>query len=354
MATISKEAILNKTHYGLTIYSHILQQYCSDNILHLVERDCGLYRNPFNSNKETLHIFIKKENILGNVFDKEFARHEDSENAIFAGDAFDFAELHYKQSGEALLQTLNTELHLHIGEQWSFYKNSTIYPPSPYTPYSPKSPNLYNQVNLINQGSDIFFSFFKAPISNTKPHKAVNLLQIYNAIKGDFYKERTDKLRTISDVAQARKFKASNFDYCTFSGIFSSRNDKALIQHSNMLCVDFDHLSSVELSCKRAQNSNSFEVMPSAADNIQTLFNQLLNDDYFDTLLLFRSPSGDGLKWIIPINVTQATHTNYFLSVSNYLKATYSVEVDKSGKDISRACFLPHDPQAFINPLLLK
>jgi hypothetical protein len=98
-----------------------------------------------------------------------------------------------------------------------------------------------------------------------------------------------------------------------------------------MLCVDFDHLNSVE-----------------------TLFNCLLNDDYFDTLLLFRSPSGDGLKWIIPIDVTQATHANYFLSVSNYLKATYNVETDKSGKDISRACFLPHDSEAFINPLFLK
>jgi hypothetical protein len=41
------------------------------------------------------------------------------------------------------------------------------------------------------------FSFFKAPVSNTKPHKVVSLLQIYNAIKGDYYKERTGKLRAI-------------------------------------------------------------------------------------------------------------------------------------------------------------
>jgi hypothetical protein len=97
-----------------------------------------------------------------------------------------------------------------------------------------------------------------------------------------------------------------------------------------MLCVDFDHIK------------------------VDKLRFQLLNDEYFDTLLLFRSPSGDGLKWIIPIDVTQATHRNYFLSVSNYLKATYNVEADKSGKDLSRACFLPHDPQAYINPIHLK
>jgi hypothetical protein len=198
------------------------------------------------------------------------------------------------------------------------------------------------------------FSFFKAPVSNTKPHKAVTLLQIYNAIKGDYYKDRTEKLRAISDVAQARKFKAVNFDYCTFSGTFESRNDKALIKHSGLLCIDFDHLNSVELSCKREQNSNSFEVMPRAADNIQTLFNRLLQDDYFDTQLLFRSPSGDGLKWIISIDTETVMHGDFFAAVANYILQIYGVTVDKSGRDISRACFLPHDSKAFINHLFLK
>lgn len=124
----------------------------------------------------------------------------------------------------------------------------------------------------------------------------------------------------------AKKFKANNFDYCTFSGTFTSRSDKALIQHSGLLCVDFDHLK-----------------------DVSTLFQRLLNDEYFDTQLLFRSPSGDGLKWIIPIDTTTATHADFFRAIANYIQQTYGIEADKSGKDISRACFLPHDPQAFIN-----
>jgi hypothetical protein len=311
----SKEAILNKTHHGLGIYSHILRLYYPDKtVLRLVKRDCGLCRNPFISNKKTLHIFIHKENVLG----KEHARHRDSANAIPAGDAFGFAELHYKQQGDELLQTINKELNLHIGEKRNFYNNkpqTTNSPYSPKTPYSPYSP---------------LFSFFKAPISNTKPHKAVSLLQIYNAIKGNYYKDRTQKLQAISDVGQARKFKAANFDYCTFSGVFTTRSDKALIKHSGLLCIDFDHLSNIEL-----------------------LRNQLLQDEYFDTQLLFRSPSGNGLKWIISIDTAAATHGNYFAAVANYILQTYGVAVDKSGRDISRACFLPHDPQVFINPLLI-
>ena len=316
---VNRESILNKTHYGLNIYSHILRLYYPDEVvLRLVGRDCGTSRNPFNANKETLHIWIEKTDPT-NAMSAEFAKHTDTENAIAAGDAFSFAELHYKQSGEELLQTLNKELCLHIGEQMNFYKNKT------------QNSNQGNHKNPINQGSDYLFSFFKAPISNTKPHKAVSLLQIYNAIKGDYYKERTEHLRKLIDQKQARQYKAANFDYCTFSGTFTTRNDKALIKHSGLLCVDFDHLQNVEL-----------------------LRNQLLQDEYFDTQLLFRSPSGNGLKWIISIDTSQTTHSDYFAAVANYISQTYGVIVDKSGRDISRACFLPHDPQAFINPIYLK
>ncbi len=317
MEAVSKEAILRKTHYGTGIYAHILRLYYPDEIvMKIVGRDCGLCRNPFNSNKETLHIWIEKEDILHTVFDKEHARHEDSENAIPVGDAFDFAELHYKQNGDELLQTLNKEMFLHIGEKRDFYNRRTLVEPQRATAYIQK-----------NETPQAMFSFFKAPISNTKPHKALSLLDAYNYIVGDFAKDRTEKLRSFSNTKTARTFKAANFDYCTFSGIFSSRNDKALIQHSGLLCVDFDHLKSVE-----------------------TLFEHLLKDEYFDTQLLFRSPSGDGIKWIIPIDTNQATHGNYFAAVANYILQTYGVDVDKSGRDISRACFLPHDPQAFINP----
>jgi len=320
---ISKESILNKTHYGLGIYSHILRLYYPDEaVLRLIERDCGLCRNPFNADKKTLHIWIEKTN-PANATSTELARHEDSENTIPTGNAFDFAQLHYKQQDDELLQTLNKELFLHIGEQRNFYANAQKLVVCSETS-QPKSP-------LVGDLGGCLFSFFKAPITNTKPHKAVTLLQIYNAIKGNYYKDRTQKLQAISDVQQARQFKATNFDYCTFSGTFTTRNDKALIKHSGLLCVDFDHLQ-----------------------NIDMLRNQLLKDEYFDTQLLFVSPSGNGLKWIISIDIVAVAHGEYFVAVANYILQTYGIAVDKSGRDISRACFLPHDSEAFINPIHLK
>jgi hypothetical protein len=324
MEAKSKEAILSKTHYGIGIYAHILRLYYpGETVLSLSGRTCSPTKNPFNADKSTLNIYIKKENVLGNALDKEFARHSDSENAIPAGDAFDFAELHYKQSGDELLQTLNKEMNLHIGEKFDFYANGKK---SNQTPEAAQT-----QSPSIGGVGETFFSFFKAPVQNIIPHKSISLLDAYNYIVGEYAKQRTEKLRSIKEPKQARQFKANNFDYCTFSGVFTSRNDKKIVQHSGLMAVDFDHLP-----------------------NLEEVRQSLLVDEYFDTQLLFVSPSGDGLKWIISIDTKQTTHSNYFAAVANYILQTYGIEVDKSGRDISRACFLPHDPNAFINPIILE
>lgn len=173
-------------------------------------------------------------------------------------------------------------------------------------------------------------SFFTKPISNTHPSDELTLLDVYNYIVGDKAKEATSKLRNLSDVEAARNFKANNFDYITPSGTFSKRSDKCLKEHSQIINIDFDHVKELE-----------------------KLRQQLLADEYFDTQLLFVSPSGDGLKWFIEIDLSKASHVDYFRAIANYLKQTYNVEVDQSGKDISRACFLPHDPNCYINPKYL-
>ena len=171
------------------------------------------------------------------------------------------------------------------------------------------------------------FSFFPAPIKNTIPVLKMTLADAYEYITGPTAVSRTHELRSKTDIKEARKFKSEKFDYCTFSGLFSKRSDQALVRHSGLLCLDFDHLT-----------------------NLEEVRQWLLNDDYFETQLLFVSPSGDGLKWIINIDISQTTHADYFRAVANYLKQTYNIDVDQSGKDICRACFLPYDPDCYINP----
>ena len=81
------------------------------------------------------------------------------------------------------------------------------------------------------------FSFYKAPVRNTIPYKHITLRDAYNYITGNYARDRTEALRLISDIKEAREFKAKNFDYCTFSGIFSYRNEKALIEKALEECA---------------------------------------------------------------------------------------------------------------------
>ena len=189
---------------------------------------------------------------------------------------------------------------------------------------------MENQNNNKNHGAKTF-SFFSSPISNTKPSRDFTLLDAYNYIVGHHASHSTNSLRAITDKSYARQYKARNFNYCTFSGTFNKREDKALIRHSGLLCIDFDHL-----------------------ENIEEVKKILLLDEYFETQLLFVSPSGDGLKWVIEIDINRASHQDWFDSISNYLKQTYSLEADPQCRNISRACFLPHDPHCIINSKYLK
>lgn len=301
--------ILDKTHYGLNIYSHILRVYYPDEtVVRLSGKECDPTKNPFNENKLTLKL-INEDWVF---------MYSDLEQDEFNGNPFDFAALHYKLTGDELLEKLNEELNLRIGEKHHFYSNRTL----------PESAQKEESKPVVHIPK---FSFFKAPVSNIYPKNTLSLVEVYELIKSTQYTSITEQLRAIQEKDVARKFKASKFDYATFSGTFEKRNDKALLCHSGLLTIDFDHIS-----------------------NLEQLKNQLLNDEYFETELLFVSPSGDGLKWVIPIDITESTHQNFFNAIANYIKEVYQLEVDKSGKDVSRACFLPFDPEVFINPKYLQ
>jgi hypothetical protein len=298
----SRKAILDKTHYGLNVYAHLLQKYYpGTTVLSLSGKDCLPAKNPFNAGKSTLQVTIEHN----------CARHTDTEKAIPDGDVFDFAELHYKLQGDDLLQAISKDMHIN--------KQSL-------TPI--QDANSGTSLEWFQQKLSMTrFSYFRQPISNIRPALKMNLLDVYQIIIGNAFKEKTKALRKISDPKQARNYKATNFDYVSFSGTFSKRKDSDLIEHSGLLTIDFDHIP-----------------------NLKKLKADLLSDEYFETELMFVSPSGDGLKWIISIDLTQATHADNFQAIANYIKQNYQIEVDKSGKDISRACFLPHYPEAYINP----
>jgi hypothetical protein len=306
---ISEKNILSKTHYGLDIYAYVLHQFYPEEIvISLSGKKCKPARNPFLEGNKTLNIYNQDWVFL----------FEDTSDPNFRGNPFDFASRYYKLTGKELLSKLNEDLYLNIGKKRNFYnRNKENFP---------KAEKKKKSKPIIPK-----FSFYKRPVKNTVHEKEINLVEIYNLVKSESYKSNTEYLRGISDKAKARIYKAQNFDYVTFSGIFSKRSDKALLKHSGLLTIDFDHIPDIE-KLKQA----------------------LLRDEYFETEIMFVSPSGDGLKWVIPIDLTEGSHEFFFRAIAAYIRQTYSIEVDNSGKDISRAYFLPYDKELYINPKYLN
>lgn len=297
---LSKETILAKTHSGLKIFAHVLRSYDNNTGLSLKGRVCIPVTNPLLENS-TIQISITNTN----------SHYLDINNPAIAGDVFDFAAQHFKLEGQELLEKINQELFLNLKEKeekqetdWLEIKKKTVHIPQ--------------------------ISFFKAPVKNVIPNATINLKEVAQLIMGEEYKQKIYTLRNLNDKAASKTYKAQSFDYVTFSGTFSQRADKNLLKHSGLLTLDFDELPELEETKAK-----------------------LLIDEYFETELLFISPTGNGLKWIIPIDLKLDTHLNYFKAIEKYIKRTYSLTIDPSGKDISRPCFLPHDANLYINPKYL-
>ena len=168
------------------------------------------------------------------------------------------------------------------------------------------------------------FSYFKAPIKNTKPYKDITLSDVAKVIKNGYFKDVTNKLRSFDNAEGARKCKGDSFDYVTFSGTFTERKKTALVEYSSLIALDFDHV------------------------DVDDIKNKLLNQKDVDTILLFVSPSGDGVKWIVP-STNKDEHEKVFRMYQRYCKESFDLDVDESGKDIARACFLPHDENVVFN-----
>ena len=186
--------------------------------------------------------------------------------------------------------------------------------------------------------------FYKAPVTNTTSRQAMNLLEVHKYITHDAAAmQHTATLRDLLERKargeatdeDVRRYKANHFDFVLFSGLFRSRTDAGLFQHSGLLCLDMDHLGGPEA--------------------LADLRQQLLQDPCFTTVLLFTSPSGDGMKWVVPIDLTRCPqHLTWFLALEQYVKERYGVAIDRKCSNLSRACFLPHDPGCYIHPSLLS
>jgi hypothetical protein len=173
------------------------------------------------------------------------------------------------------------------------------------------------------------FSFFQPPITTIIPSDNINIKEVYEKITQNRYLESAvERVRNARMPDIKRKIKTSTLAAITPSGIFNSREESGLINHSGYLCIDFDDIEEHRLP---------------------QLKNSLLSDTTIQTAMLFKSPGGNGYKWFIQIPPDKKTHGQYFDAVENYVQTTYGLEVDKKCRDVARACFLSSDKEAYLN-----
>ena len=109
-----------------------------------------------------------------------------------------------------------------------------------------------------------------------------------------------------------------------FSGTFQKRNDESLIEHSGLICLDFD---------KYRKRTDMYD-----------------DRDMFEkskyVFAVFVSPSGNGLKVLVKIPADASKHKSYFNALGKFFNNSH---FDTTSKNVSRVCYESYDPSIYVN-----
>ena len=130
-------------------------------------------------------------------------------------------------------------------------------------------------------------------------------------------------IRSEKDKEKRNQLKQSLPAIC-FSGKFTKRNDSSLVNHSGLICLDFDNFPSEKEMLEEKEN--------------------LTKDRY--TYSVFVSPSGLGLKVLVKIPDEVDTHKQFFTSLQHHYNNEF---FDITCKNVSRVCYESYDPLIYIN-----
>jgi hypothetical protein len=159
--------------------------------------------------------------------------------------------------------------------------------------------------------------------TDTPFHRDVRV--ILNRIKegSETTKDLVKKIRKETRKPERQELKKQLPAIC-FSGTFNKRTDASLIEHSGLICLDFDGYTKQKELLQDKENLSKNKYVFS----------------------VFISPSGNGLKVLVKIPADAENHINYFNSLEKYFNSPY---FDKTCKNLSRVCYESFDPLLHIN-----
>ncbi|MCB0777589.1 MAG: DUF3987 domain-containing protein, partial [Chitinophagaceae bacterium] len=161
------------------------------------------------------------------------------------------------------------------------------------------------------------------------PVEDVSLIILSNWIASDKYKEPVTEIRDLITQGKTEEAQALKQQLPAFTPSATFKEKRLLPnmeQYSSFVHLDFDKLSKEELDA-------AFQIIA----------------DIPYTFLCFISPSGNGLKVFIEVNIGAEHHDTAYLQVMQYYQSATGLKADEKCKDITRLCFVSYDPQLYKN-----
>ena len=176
---------------------------------------------------------------------------------------------------------------------------------------------------------DTRISFF---IGKSHPEREVSVREVLRTIGDETYARRINELRSLLEIGDNDKYKEQKkfLPAVTFSGIFKEKRAVETCKcYTHLMVFDIDHCP-----------SNKMNVMA------ETLRNDM------HVIAFWISPSGEGYKGLIRLEYGEEwtytddseKHKCAFRQFAQYMLERNDIEIDKSGSDIPRLCFVSYDP----------
>tara|TARA_R100001460_G_scaffold15924_2_gene34985 strand:- start:9061 stop:11475 length:2415 start_codon:yes stop_codon:yes gene_type:complete len=165
-------------------------------------------------------------------------------------------------------------------------------------------------------------TLFRNIVETATPfHRPVDV--VLQRIKEGATKDLVKRIRAERNKTERNELKKGLPAIC-FSGTFNKRNDKSLVEHSGLICLDFDGYDKKKELISHKEN--------------------LTKDPY--VYAAFVSPSGNGLKVLVRVPADPDNHVNYFNALQKHFDSPH---FDKTCKNLSRVCYESFDPVLYVN-----
>ncbi len=170
------------------------------------------------------------------------------------------------------------------------------------------------------------------PNVQAKSYRPMTLFEALNSIRIKIYEKQIGNIRRLlsKNNIQSYKAKKKQLPSYIFTGIaFGKRYKFNISGYTSLIVVDIDKLENIELAKS-----------------------QLKSDSY--VISVWMSPSGNGLKALFYLEYTTPAKEEdawvlhehcAFPQIAKYLSTNYGIQVDKTGADITRLCFVSSDSE---------